>query len=251
MNPVESTIESAAGLSQLDRLTNTFSDPSRTFEDIRNGHRSWWLPFIVLAIVSYIFFGAVSQRVGFEQTIQNQIRLNPRAQAQMAQATPEQVQKMSSFTVTFTEVMFMASPVISLLYAIVVAAVFLGTINFAFGGRAAFPDVLAVVYYAWLPTVFQMFMGIFVMWFQPAESFNIKNFAPTNPAALFLDPATASQTLYTFLTQIDVVTIWTLVLLSIGVSTVAGLKRSTGYITVFGWWVIVVIFKVGSAAAFS
>lgn len=251
MNRVEPTAASAEGLSQLDRLACAFTEPSKTFEDIRKCHRSWWLPFIVLAIVSYLLFGAVAQRVGFEQTMQNQFRLNPKAQEQMSQASPEQAQKMTSFWASFTEGMFIASPLVALLYAAVISAVFMGTVNFGFGGRVRFADVFAVTWYSWLPSAIQVSMGIAVMWFQPPESFNIKNFAPTNPAALFLDPASSSQAIYTFLTQMDVVTIWTLVLLSIGVSTVAGLKRSSGYITVFGWWIIVVFFKVASAAVFS
>src|SRR6185312_11085559 len=90
MNHVESTSISAAGLGQLGRVASTFTAPSRTFEDIRNGHRRWWLPFILISIVSYLLFAAVVQRVGLEQTVQNQFRFNPRAQEQMAQASPEQ-----------------------------------------------------------------------------------------------------------------------------------------------------------------
>jgi hypothetical protein len=251
MNHVESTSISAAGLGQLDRIASTFTAPSRTFEDIRNGHRSWWLPFILISIVSYLLFAAVVQRVGLEQTVQNQFRFNPRAQEQMAQASPEQLQRMTSISVSITEDMFIASPAVSLLYVLIISAVFFGTINFGFGGRARFADVFAVSWYAWLPIAIQMLMGMVVMWLQPPDNFNIKNFAPTNPAALFLDPASSSQTLYAFLSQIDVITIWTLVLLSIGVSTVAGIKRSGGYITVFGWWIILVFFKVATAAVFS
>jgi hypothetical protein len=32
---------------------------------------------------------------------------------------------------------------------------------------------------------------------------------------------------------------------------VAGVKRSSGYIAVFGWWVLIVLITVGWAAAFS
>lgn len=249
MTDTQSAVAQAARMSQGERLVGIFTAPSRTFTDIRNGNRSWWLPFVIMALTAYLFFGVVVQRIGVEQTVQNQIQMSPRAQEQMAQASPEQIQKSMSFSIAITRIAFLASPLLGLVYALVISAVFLGTINFAFGGRARFPDVFAAVYYAWLPGVVQMLMGIAVVWFQAPESFNIKNFAPTNPAALFLDPA-SSRVLYTFASQMDVITIWTLVLLGIGVSTVAGVKRSHGYITVFGWWAIVVLFKVGAAAAF-
>ncbi len=84
--------------------------------------------------------------------------------------------------------MFIAGPVFGMLGALVVAAVLLGTINFGFGGRAKFGDVFAVVYYAWLPQVVKVLLGTAVIYAGMApESFNIKNFAPTNLGA-FLDP---------------------------------------------------------------
>ena len=82
------------------------------------------------------------------------------------------------------------------------------------------------------------------------ESFNIKNFAPTNAAA-FLNPLETNKSLYALLTSLDAVTIWTLVLLGMGTAIVAGVKRTSGYIAVFGWWAIFVLFGVGIAAAFS
>ena len=46
----------------------------------------------------------------------------------------------------------------------------------------------------------------------------------------------------------DAVTIWTMVLLAIGTATVAGVKRGSGYIAVFGWWAIFTLIGVGFAA---
>jgi hypothetical protein len=79
------------------------------------------------------------------------------------------------------------------------------------------------------------------------ESFNIKNFAPTNIGS-FLNPLETNAALYAFLTSLDVIQIWSRVLLAIGVAAVAGVKRSSGYIAVFGWWAIIVLFGVGIAA---
>ena len=142
----------------------------------------------------------------------------------------------------------MAGPAIGMLAAVMVAAVLMGTINFGFGGRAKFGDVFAVVYYAWLPQVVKTLLGTAVIYAGVApESFNIKNFAPTNLGA-FLDPTDTAKTLYALATSLDLVTIWTLVLLSMGVAAVAGVKRSAGYIAVFGWWLIIVLFGVGAAA---
>ena len=247
VQPAAGSATAAPGLTQLQRVACTFAAPSRTFEDIRRGNRSWWLPLIVLALAGYVLFGAVVQKVGIRQTVENQITMNPQAQEQMAKATPEQREKGLQFWTGFTEVMFIGGPALGMLYMVVFSAVLMGTINFGFGGRANFGDLFAVMYYAWLPQVVKVLLGTAVIYAGMApESFNIKNFAPTNLGA-FLDPADTAKALYALATSLDVVTIWMLVLMSIGVAAVAGVKRSAGYIAVFGWWAIIVFFTVVSA----
>lgn len=251
MSEVQSAVARTAGLSQLQRFIGTFTAPSRTFEDIRRGHRSWWLPFIVLALASYLFFAIVQQKVGMQQVIDNQIRMNSRAQEQMAQATPEQRAKVMSFAAGFTEGMFLGGPLVGLLGAAIVSLGLLGTINFVFGGRANFGQIFSVAYYAWLPTLVKIVLGIAVLYAGMApESFSIKNYAPTNLGA-FLDPIDTNHALYALASSVDLITIWILALMGMGVATVAGVKRGSGYIAVFGWWAIFVLIGVGWAAAFS
>ncbi len=238
----------AAGLTQWQRVAYTFTAPSKTFEDIRRGNRSWWLPLIVLALAGYILFGAVVQKIGIRQTVENQITMNTQAQEQMAKATPAQREKGMQFWTVFTEAMFIGGPALQMLNALIFAVVLMGTINFGFGGRAKFGHLFAVVYYAWLPQVVKLLLGTAVIYAGMApESFNVKNFAPTNPGA-FLDTTDTAKWLYALATSLDVVTIWMLVLMSIGVAAVAGVKRSAGYIAVFGWWVIIVFFSVVATA---
>ncbi len=81
------------------------------------------------------------------------------------------------------------------------------------------------------------------------ESFNIKNYAPTNLGA-FLNPLETNKALYSLASSLDVITIWTLVLLGMGMAMVAGVKRSSGYIAVFGWWAIFVAHRRGLGGAF-
>jgi hypothetical protein len=245
---VQPVAEAAAGLTQWQRVTNTFTAPSKTFEDIKGGNRSWWLPLIIMALAGYLLFAAVSQKIGLQTVVDNQVRLDPKSQERMAQSTPEQRATGNKIAVGITEGVFLGGPLIGLLGAAVLSGVMLGTINFIFGGRAKYSSVFAMYYYAYLPSLVKVLLGIVVIYAGIApESFNIKNFAPTNLGA-FLDPVETNKALYALATSIDAVTIWTLILVSIGIATVAGVKRSSGYIAVFGWWVIVVLVGVGFAA---
>lgn len=248
VQPVTETAPEGAGLTQWQRVTSTFTAPSKTFEDIKRGNRSWWLPLMIAALFSYILFGAVLQRIGIQQIVDNQIRMNPKAAEQLAQAPAERREMSNKISVMITKTVFLAGPVIGILGAAVVTLGLWGTINFVFGGRATYGKVFAVTYYAWLPMSIKALLGTIVIYSGiTPESFNIKNFAPTNLGA-FLDPVDTNKALYTLASALDAVTIWTLVLMGMGIAIVAGVKRGSGYIAVFGWWAIFVLIGVGWAA---
>lgn len=245
---VQPAAEPTVGLSQWQRVADTFAAPSKTFEDIKRGNKSWWMPLLIMAVVGYILFAVIYSMIGMQQVVDNQIRLDPKATERMAQATPEQREMGAKISLYITEGVFIASPVMLMLVAAVVSVVLMGTINFVFGGKATFGSVFAVWFYAMLPSIFKSLLGVVVILAGMApESFNIKNFAPTNLGA-FLDPVETNKALYALATSMDAITIWTLVLMSMGIATVAGVKRGSGYIAVFGWWAVIVLLGVGVAA---
>ncbi len=90
VQPVGEAAPEGAGLTQWQRVADTFAAPSKTFEDIKRGNKSWWLPLIIGALFTYILFGAIYQKVGMQQVVDNQVRMDPKAQERMANATPEQ-----------------------------------------------------------------------------------------------------------------------------------------------------------------
>jgi Yip1 domain len=245
---VQSAAEPTVGLSQWQRVADTFAAPSKTFEDIKRGNKSWWMPLLILAVVGYIFFAVIYSMIGMPQVVDNQVRLDPKATERMAQATPEQREMGAKISLYITEGIFIASPLMLMLIAAIVSVVLMGTINFVFGGKATFGSVYAVWFYAMLASIVKSLLGIVVILSGMApESFNIKNFAPTNLGA-FLDPVETNKALYALATSMDAITIWTMVLMSMGIATVAGVKRGSGYIAVFGWWAIIVLLSVGAAA---
>jgi hypothetical protein len=237
------------GLSQWQRIANTFTAPSKTFEDIKRGHKSWWMPFIIIALVSYILFAAVTLKIGMQTVVDNQIRLDPKAEERMAAATPEQRATGAKISLYITEGVFIANPLLLLAGVAIMSLGIWGTINFVFGGKAGYGSIFAVWMFASLPSIVKTLLGVIVIFAGAApESFNIKNFAPTNAGA-FMNPMEANKILYSLASSLDIVTIWTLILLGMGTAIVAGVKRSSGYIAVFGWWAIFVLIGMGWAAA--
>jgi hypothetical protein len=248
---VQPAAEAAPGLSQWQRVSNTFSAPSKTFADIKRGNRSWWMPFVILALVSYILFAAVALKIGMQQVVDNQIHLNPKQEEKLAEAPPAQREMSAKISLYVTEGVFIANPLLLLAIVALGSLGLWGTINFGFGGKAKYGSIFAVWMFASLPSIIKVLLGTIVIFAGVApESFNIKNYAPTNLGA-FLNPLETNAALYSLATSLDAITIWTLVLLGIGTAAVAGVKRSSGYIAVFGWWALFVLIGVGFAAATS
>jgi hypothetical protein len=245
---LQSAAEATPGLTQWQRVSNTFAAPSKTFEDIKRGNKSWWMPFILIAIVGYIFFAAVATKIGMPTVVENQIKLDPKTEERVAQVPADQRATQMKWSVNITEGVFIANPALVLAGLAIMSLGLWGTINFVFGGRAKYGSVFAVWMYATLPTIVKTLLGTLVIYAGAApESFNIKNFAPTNLGA-FLNPVETNKALYSLATSLDAVTIWSLALLAIGTAIVAGVKRNSGYIAVFGWWAIFVLLGVGWAA---
>jgi hypothetical protein len=245
---IQPAAEAVSGLSQWQRVTSTFTSPSKTFEDIKQGSKSWWMPFLILAVVGYLFFTAVSLKIGMQQVVDNQIHLNPKQEQKMAEIPPAQREMSMKISLYVTVGVFIATPLLVLAVIALGSLGLWGTINFVFGGKAKYGSIFAVWMFASLPSIVKTLLGIVVIFAGVApDSFNIKNFAPTNLGA-FLSPTDTNAALYALATSLDAVTIWTLVLLGMGTAIVAGVKRTSGYIAVFGWWALFVILGAGIAA---
>lgn len=250
---VQPAADVTPGLSQWQRVMNIFAAPSKTFEDIKRGHKSWWLPFLITALFGGLLYGAITKQVTWKGVYENQQRMAPEfAKRMMEQMPPDRRAIADQQGPRNQAVTWALSPVGLLVIDMLAALVLWPTINFGFGGKTSFGAILAVELFAGLALWPGRFVLAAIALFAGAspEGFVISNPAPTNIGA-FLNPQETSAALYTLASNIDVLSIWCLILTSIGVAIVAGVKRSSGYIAVFGWWVLFLLIQVGMAAAFS
>ena len=159
VQPLAESAPEAAGLSQWQRVSNTFSAPSKTFEDIKRGNRSWWLPFLLFILVGTGLWGTVTVKVGWHQVAENGIRMSPKAAEAIEKLSPEQRAANAKVSAISQEVIWALAPAFVLLLNVIAAGVLLGTINFGFGGKATFGQVLAVSWYAGLPGLIKLALG--------------------------------------------------------------------------------------------
>ncbi len=240
----------AAGLSQWQRVACTFTAPSKTFGDIQRGFLSWWVPLVIMLLSFAVFYGAVATQVTWKVVAENEQKNAPEFAKRMQEnAPPEQKARQEQMAPIIQAVTNALAPLWVVLWDLAAAGILMATINFGFGGKARFGQLFTVTLYAglvmwpirWLLAAITLFSGV-----EP-EMFNIHNPAPTNVGAFFPRSETPLA-LLAALSALDALMIWCLVLTSIGVAMVAGAKRTSGYMAVFGWWVIGNLVLVGIAA---
>src|SRR5437588_674188 len=92
----------AAPLSEPARVLNTFFSPSKTFTDLRQ-NASWWLPFLITAIVSVSFVYVVDQKGGYQKVVENQIRTQPKQADRIERRPADQRDKTLRQQTSFTK----------------------------------------------------------------------------------------------------------------------------------------------------
>ena len=175
LSPAPNSITPAAPpLSEGARIVNTFVAPSRTFNDLRRS-ASWWVPWLLMAIVGLFFVYAMDRQVTFEQITRNEIAHSPRAEQFDKLPTEQRAQQLRIAT-SFTRYFSFATPVIQLIAFLVIAGVLMGTFNLAAGASVPFKTALAIVVYGSLPGVISGLLGTASMFagVDPA-GFNVRN----------------------------------------------------------------------------
>jgi hypothetical protein len=235
---------SAPPLNEVQRVVDAFVAPSKTFTDIRRS-ASWWMPYVIGVIVTLIFGVVVQQKIGWDKTYQNMLKQSPAQQQRIEQAPADQQARAMQLGANITKYTFWGTPVIALIFAIVAAAVLMATVNFGFGGKSKFGQMIAVWMYATLPWAIQGILGIITTYFVDPDSFNLKNFVGTNIG--YYLPQDLPKTVIALGSAIDVFTIWALILLTMGCAIVGNIKKGQAAAAVWGWWVIMTILKVVGA----
>lgn len=236
------------GLSYPSRIINVFIAPTKAFTDLKR-KSGWWVPFVLIAIVSLLFTAVVDSKITFEKVTENQIKMNASAMERLEKLTPEQRAKQLDISTKITRVISYAFPIPMLVIMLIISALYLATFNFGMGAQLKFGTTLAVVMYAGLPALLKSLLGIVTLFAGvDPDGFMIQNPVATNLAGL-VDIA-VHPLLYGLLASLDIFKIWTLVLAGIGFSCVSRVKRGASIAAVFGWYIALTVVSLGVSALF-
>jgi Yip1 domain len=240
------------GLSEMQRLINVFIAPRKTFEDLKL-NSSWWVPWLLGAIVALAFGVVVVQKVDLVRFARQQVEQSRLAQRQMEQLTPEQQEQQFRIRANITKYTFYISPVFSLIGGLIIAAVLMAVFNFGFAAEVPFRRALAIVFYSFLPrTAYYLLMCVSLLASSDPNSIDIAvNPMPTNPG-FFMDPQ-GNKFLYSLISNVDLFAIWVVVLIGLGFAAASPnrkLKAGTAITTMLVIYGILILIGAGFKAAF-
>jgi hypothetical protein len=223
-------------LSEGARIVNTFIAPSKTFTDLRRS-ASWWAPWILISIFSIAFIYTVGKQIGFEQVSRNAVAHSSRAD-QFDKLPADQQAKQLEFSTKILKFFTYFSPVMILFYFLIETAVLWVTFKVGVGGETSFKAAYAIVMYAALPGIVGAILGIIALFagVNP-EGFDINNPVGTN-LAYYLDPETTGKFVRGMASSLDIINIWTIVLIGIGFACTSKVKRSTAITIVAVWYLV-------------
>lgn len=229
----------SAALSQVERVFDTFVAPTKTFTDIRR-NASWWLPFLLGILVSLAFAASVDRKIGFDQVAQDTINRSAQTQQTMSNLPDAKREQAIHRIASATRIASYLSPVLGLVFAVICAGILMLTFNFGLGAKGSYKEYLAVWFYAGLPFLIKFLLAAIAIFAGVnAEQFDMNNPVGTNVGwYLTSDVPLWVRTMFS---SADVFTVWVVVLLILGCSIVARVKRSSAAIVITGWWVLIIL----------
>jgi len=230
-------------MSEAARLAGVFFSPGKAFADIARRPR-WWVPVILIAILSTIYLSAFTQRVGWESVIRAGMDNNPFTQNLTAQQREQQIEVAAGLYkyVGYTSI-------IGTLFSVfIVAVILMFLFDTMMSAGVGLKRMMAIVSYGILPLLVQTALSMVVLFLKDPEEFNLRNPIMFNVGAYM--SADSPAALRALGSSIDLFSLWILVLLAIGVSAAAR-KVSFGkaFTTIASLWALLVCLKVAAAAA--
>jgi hypothetical protein len=231
-------------LSEFERLLGVFFSPGKAFADIARRPR-WWIPVILMGIVSTIFLNAYSRRVGFERVVRQAIEQSSRSDTMSAQQR-EQAIAVGTSIARFAGY---GAVVSSLIAIFITAVVLLFMANNLMGADIKLGSMMGIVSYAFLPQILTIALSMLVMYLKPPDDFDLRNPLLFNLGAFL--PMDSPQWEKGLGASFDLFSFWIIGLIAMGISAAAPkIKFGKALTAVLFPWVLFVALRTAYAAAF-
>ena len=232
-------------LSQVARVVDAYVAPSKTFMDIRRS-ASWWLPFVLIVLVSIFFTTAAGKQIGWETMAHQNIEKNHFAADRINSLPKDQQALAYQRAGQQTKIVSYAFPVLILIIAAIVSLLWWASLNFGLGARAKYSQILAVYFYAGLPKLLIYLLAAGLLFGGVGlDNFDMQNPIGTNVGYYMPTTSPALRAAGSFF---DVFGLWALALAILGTAIVTRKKPSQTAIVIIGWWLLGLVITTAAAA---
>jgi hypothetical protein len=238
--------EAAGPINHLGRIVGVFFSPKATFEDIAR-RPSWIVPVILMTFLGIGVAFVLNQKVDWREVASKRIEESPRA-AQMSAEQKEQQLAMSAKISPFVAYGFgVLMPVLSV---VIVAGVMLLAYNLIGGANAGFGAAMGIVSHAFVVSILSSLLFVLILYLKPPGTVDLENPVATNVGAFL--PESTPKAILSFGRSLDIFSIWTLLLISMGFAAVNPKKLKGKALSIaIAVWAIYVACKMGGAWIFS
>ena len=227
-------------VSAVGRLAGVFFSPGATFRSIA-ARPGFVAPLILWTVISLALYAAMAPKFDYERMIRASLE-------KRGQTVPEdRIQSMVATQKKIAPVIGLVfSAIVPTLATLIVALVFWASFK-AFGWDVTFRQGVGVSAHAFLPSVVGTLLLIpVVLQRETIDPQGEPDLLRSNLA--FLVDKASSPALHSLLGSIDVFSLWTLVLLTIGFAAAGRTSRKAAAGVVFTIWALFVLGKAGLAA---
>jgi hypothetical protein len=228
------------------RLVGVIFSPRATFESIAR-RPTWLVPVIILCLVEIAIVGVYGQRAGWRSLIEKQLSNNSQFQQLSKADQEERIEIATKYASKFAYGEVVLAPFIA---AFLFGGIFWLILNMGAGAKVGYKICLAISAYGFVPAILGSILGIVIICLKDPSTIDLQNLLASNAGAFL--PPDASKPLAALLKSVDILLFWEMFLVAIGFNAAAPKKLSTfgAFAWLFGLWVVVVICRVGFAAAF-
>jgi hypothetical protein len=230
------------------RVIDTFVAPSKTFTDILKS-ANCWLPLVLLVLLVLGWSATVDKTVGFDTVTQVQIAKNPERAAQMQSLPADQRAAQIATITNVTRIVTYCSFLFVLIFMLLEALILWAAFNFGLGAQTTFPQVFAVTAFSALPRALTWVLSAILLFAGVGgDNFDLQNPVGTNLGYYLSEAPKWMAAGGRFL---DVLGLWSLVVLVLGMAIISKKKISSSAMIVGGLWLIGLLITVGFTAATS
>ena len=233
-------------INQFGRLIGVFFSPKATFEDIAL-RPSWVIPVVLMTILGLGVAFVMNQKVDWRDVASKRIEESPRAANLTAEQKQQQIEMSAKISPGIAYGFGVAWPI---LQALIVGGILLLAYNVIGGANARFGASLGITAHAFFPWILYSLLFILILYLKAPGTVDLENPIATNVGAFL--PESTPKALMALGKSIDIFSIWSLLLISIGFAAVNPKKlKGKSLSIVIAVWAVYVALKMGGAWIFS